>query len=157
MENNMYQENESLSNTTGKVFTPVQMLIGIIIGGVFTAVYLLAINYDSLDNQKNKRRTLLIGIPLSLLIFPLLLFSNIDIPGKAILSGLGIGISIYTKSLLETYGLSSPTRNILKNSLQNKNLQRSWWHIFGSAAVGILLTYVALYFFAFIGFLMGIQ
>ena len=112
-----------------KVYTPIQIVLGIFLGGPFAAIYFLKSNFDILGKEDFSKRTLQIGLVFSLVILVALPFLPDATPNSVI-------SVLYLIPVILTVQKYQLTKEEIANS-EEYSFQSSW-KVFGMSVVWVL-------------------
>lgn len=121
-------------------FTPSQMFVGTLLGGILTVNYMIVKNYSALNDIKNRNLMILFGI--AFFIFITLYVVHIDpkFSGIGMYAGIGAAMSAITKKLLTEKGYIKTSKNFLKCDFIEGTKLYSWWHVILASVAGFILT-----------------
>ena len=131
-----FTDTNSPAQLQGKLFSPAQIMLGTILGGLVAGVYFLGKNYESIGDIQKRNMTYSLGLLLIIFIASLTIYFNLKIPGTALAAGLSAGLSAYTRTFLQENKIAIVGTFFF--SIENKEILQSKWHVIGGMLIGII-------------------
>ncbi|GEM_PF-5917684 len=132
----------------GKLFSPVHLLIGSMVGGFPTGFYFLVKNYGSFGDSKKRNVALIIGLLFMVGFLLISIFMHLKpAVGFLLSSVIGFGLALLTKQYFLSNNISLIPENAKVNAfVADKELRQSNWHvlfgIIGGMAIAFVLAFI---------------
>lgn len=121
----------------GKLFSPLQILLGTVLGGIFSGIYFMAKNYEAIGDKQKRNLILTIGSIFTLLFVSLIVYFDVKVSGSAFAGALGGGLYGYSKTFLKANQISTTGSFFVK--LADKDIVQSKLHVLGAIIIGIIV------------------
>lgn len=133
IEDEIYEDKLNLQD---KLFSPGQILLGTIIGGLTAGIYFLAKNYESMRDYRKRNITYYIGFISLIIVVSTVIYMDLKISGSALAVGLGVGLSQYTKIYFKENNIK--VEGNFFQTIEDKNIQQSADKVILGIIVGII-------------------
>jgi hypothetical protein len=138
-----FTDTNSPTQLQGKLFSPVHILIGSMLGGFPTGIYFVIKNYGSFEEIQKRNLALIIGILFTIgyLFFTLLIPPRAS-QGFLLSSIIGFILAILTKKYLQNNEILLSPENAKVNAfVADKEIRQSNWHFVGGIFGGMIVSY----------------
>lgn len=132
------EENSTIKEN--RFFTPSQMFVGTLLGGILTVDYMIAKNYSTLNYVKSRNFIILFGIVYFIIHTLYFLHYHPKSSFIGTLAAIGILMSSITKRLLTEKGYIKTSKNFLKCDFVEGTKLYSWGHVIFASVIGLILT-----------------